>query len=74
MKRTEKDVAWSTIAQGFKCLWCAQPAIEDGQGSGSFICANDPECMKAKEVEVEAERLEAEIERSKASHLRTMGI
>lgn len=41
--RTEKDVAWSVIAQGYKCLWCAQPAIETEPGV--FMCVNDPDCL-----------------------------
>lgn len=62
MKRGQNDVAWSVIAQGFKCLWCAQPAIETSPGD--FMCANDPQCFAAK--------LEEEIEKNKNALLRTM--
>ena len=73
MKRGCNDVAWSTLAHGFKCLWCGQPAMETEPGE--FMCANDPDCMNvAIAVKPEADRLEAEVEKSKASHLRTMGI
>ena len=71
MKRTEKDVAWSVIAQGFKCLWCGQPAI--AIGPDEFMCANDPKCTNAAlAVKPEADRLEAEIEKNKNALLRTM--
>lgn len=49
MIRTEKDVAWSVISQGYKCLRCGQPAIE--VAPDDYQCINDPDCIIAMENE-----------------------
>lgn len=46
--RTDQDTVWSTVAQGFKCLHCGQPAIKVG---GAWICINDPDCLDAMQDE-----------------------
>lgn len=73
MKRGEKDVAWSTISHGWKCLFCAQPAIQ--VEPDHWQCVNDPECLAAaEEVAPQAAALEAEIEANKEKLLRTMNV
>ena len=50
MKRTEKDVVWSTMTQGHYCKACGQPAIETPDG---FLCVNDPDCLNAMQEDAE---------------------
>lgn len=73
MKRTEKDVVWSDVAQGFRCLWCGQPAIE--VSTEAYECFNDPECLEAaQEVAAEAAKLENEIAEQESNWLRTLAL
>lgn len=52
--RTEKDVTWSSLSQGYRCIHCGQPAMVFGDGT--VVCATmagGEECQTADELEAE---------------------